>query len=183
MGSGKSVSIRLIVTCNGCADVSISGILEERPHNVKRYLFRGELSLLSARIKLVVMAALLCLALGATIFCAVQTVQAIQRFRQDEALAMAGDVRTIRPWMTIPYISRVYHVPESYLYNWLNISNPPAMHRISLRSLAIRYRRPLDNLISDVQNAIKTYRKEHPPQHSFVNRYPVELPTPERRKT
>lgn len=146
-------------------------------------LFRGELLLLSARIKLVVMAALLCLALGATIFCAAQTVQAIQRFQQDQALTMAGDVRTIRPWMTVPYISRVYHVPESYLYNWLNIPNPPAMHRISLHSLAVRYHRSLDNLISDVQNAIKTYRKEHPPHHSFANWHANELPTLERRKT
>jgi len=113
------------------------------------------------------MAALLCLALGATIFCAVQTVQAIQRFQQDQALTTAGDIRTIQPWMTIHYISRVYHVPESYLYNWLNIPNPTAMHRTSLRSLAVHYHRSLDNLISNVQAAIKTYRNEHPPGHSF----------------
>jgi len=44
------------------------------------------------------------MALGATIFFAVQTIQAVQRFQKEHALTLAGDVSTIRPWMTIPYI-------------------------------------------------------------------------------
>ncbi len=124
----------------------------------------------------------LCLALGATIFCAVQTVQAIQRFQQQHALTMAGDVQTIRPWMTIPYISRVYQVPESYLYKWLKITDSQPVHRTSLRSLAVRYNRALDQLISEVQTAIRTYRKEHPPNHSFVSLHTNELLVLERRK-
>jgi hypothetical protein len=113
----------------------------------------------------------------------VQTVQAIQRFQQARALASAGDVSTIRPWMTIPDISRVYHVPESYLYASLNITYPRPTYRTSLRSLAVRYNRSLNGLISDIQTAIKTYRKQHPLHHSFASRHANELLILERRKT
>ncbi len=139
--------------------------------------------MLSTRTRLIVTGMLLCLALGATIFCAVQTVQAIQRFEQARALTIEGDVSTIRPWMTIHYISHVYHVPESYLYEQLNITNSMSIQRVSLRSLAVRYNRSLDGLIRDIQTAIKIYRKQHPPPHSFTSRRARELLALERKKT
>jgi hypothetical protein len=138
---------------------------------------------LSTRTRIIVTGVLLCLALGATIFCAVQTVRAIQRFQLTRTLTAAGDVSTIRPWMTIPYISRVYHVPEGYLYESLNITYPQPVYRTSLRSLAVRYNRSLDGLISEIQTAIKTYRKQHPPHRSFTNLHTNELLAWERRKT
>jgi hypothetical protein len=112
-----------------------------------------------------------------------QTVQAIQRFEQTRTLTAEGDVNTIRPWMTIPYISRVYHVPETFLYESLNIKDAQTAHHTSLRSLAIRYNRPLNKFISDVQTAITTFREQHPPQHSSDIRHVNELPGRERRKT
>ena len=112
-----------------------------------------------------------------------QTVQAIQRFQLARALASAGDVSTIRPWMTIPDISRIYHVPESYLYESLNITNPQLAHRASLRSLAVRYNRSLNGLISDIQTAIKSYRKLYPPHHLFASRHVDKLSVLEKRKT
>lgn len=118
--------------------------------------------LLSIRTKLLVTGILLCVALGATIFFAVQTIQAIQRFQEEHALTLAGDVSTIRPWMTIPYIARVYHVPESYIYERLHITDPQSVRLTSLHALAGRYNLPVDGLISDVQNAIRTYRNQHP---------------------
>ncbi len=121
------------------------------------------------------------MALGATIFWAVQTVQAIQRFQEDHALTLAGDVSTIDPWMTIPYISRVYHVPESYLYEWLHITDPRLVRYTSLRALAGRYNLPVDGLISAVQNAIRTYRNQHP-RNSFASLYIDKLLALERRK-
>lgn len=95
-----------------------------------------------------------------------QTVKAIQRFEQTRILTAEGDVSTIRPWMTIRYVARVYHVPEGYLYESLHIVYPPPIYRTSLRSLAVRYNRSLDGLISDLQTAIKSYRKQHPPYGS-----------------
>ncbi|GAC1568102.1 MAG: hypothetical protein NVS3B14_16210 [Ktedonobacteraceae bacterium] len=115
---------------------------------------------MNARQKLIGTSILLCLALGLTVFCAVQTVQAIQRFEQDRKLAMSGDVSTIRSWMTIPYIARFYHVPESYLDEWLHITDARSIQHVPLLALANRSKRPVNNLIHDIQNAILNYRKQ-----------------------
>jgi hypothetical protein len=112
-----------------------------------------------------------------------QTVQAIQRFQMARTLASTGDVSTIRPWMTIPDISHLYHVPENYLYESLNITNPQPAHRTSLRSLAVRYNRSLNGIISNIQTAIKTYRKQHPPHHLFASRHINQSSVLEKKKT
>ncbi len=112
-----------------------------------------------------------------------QTVQAIQRFQQVRTLASEGDVSIIQPWMTIHYVSRIYYVPESYLYEQLNIAGPGSISRVPLRTIAVRYHRSLDGLIKDIQTAIKTYRKQHPHHHSFTNLHANELLALERRMT
>jgi len=117
---------------------------------------------LNVRSKLIITGILLCLALGLTIFCAVQVVQAVQRFQQTRHMALTGDVGTIRPWMTIPYVSRVYHVPESYLLQRLNISDPRSVRNVTLDSLSGRLHRTPETLIHEIQTAIQTYRKERP---------------------
>jgi len=143
----------------------------------------GVVQLLSTRSRLFVTSILLCLALGATIFCAVRTVQAIQRFQQARTLAAQGDVSTIQPWMTIHYISRVYSVPESYLIEHLNITDSRPVSHVPLRTLAVGYNRSLDGLIRDLQTAIKAYRKQNPHSHSFTNLRPNTLIALERSMT
>ena len=98
-------------------------------------------------------------------------------------MAAQGDVSTIQPWMTIHYISRVYSVPESYLIEHLNITDSRPVSRVPLRTLAVRYNRSLDGLIRDLQTAIKTYRKQHPHSHSFINLNANQLLALERRLT
>ena len=110
-----------------------------------------------------------------------QTVRAIQDFQQTRILTAEGDVSTIRPWMTIHYISRVYHVPESYLYESLQIAYPQQTNHTSIRSLAVRYNRSLDRLISDIQTAIKTYRYQHPSHRSYASLPSNELLAPDWR--
>src|SRR6266446_9976655 len=85
-----------------------------RPGSIMRENFSGTLrsQSLNVRVKSVILGVLLCLALGATIVAAVTTFKAIQQFRQERALTASGDVSTIRPWMTVPFIAHVYHVPE-----------------------------------------------------------------------
>jgi hypothetical protein len=138
---------------------------------------------LSIRSRLIVTSILLCLALGATIFCAVQTVQAIQRFQQARTLAAQGDVSTIQPWMTIHYISRVYYVPESYLIEHVNITDSRPVSHIPLRSLAVRYNRSIGGFIRDIQTAIKAYRKQNPQRHSFTKLHANTLLALERSMT
>lgn len=114
---------------------------------------------LNARVKLALTALLLALALALTVFCAIQTVQAFQRFQQEHQLVVNRDVRAIRPWMTVPYIAHFYHVPESYLDQSLHITGDRTTHLLPLRDLAPRVKRPLDGLIQDIQHAILNYRK------------------------
>jgi hypothetical protein len=125
---------------------------------------------LNARLKLVGTGILLCLALGLTVFCAVQTVQAFQRFQQEQKLAVTGDVSTIRSWMTVPYIAHFYHVPESYLDQSLHITNDRAVHHLPLRELANRVKLPVDGLIRDIQHAILNYRKHRTREQASVAR-------------
>lgn len=119
---------------------------------------------MSARMKQISMGVLLCLTLGLTLFFAVSLAHAVGRFNQERRLSLSGDVRTIRPWMTIPYIAKVYHVPESYLLDTLHISNPKSVRHVTLFSLSSRLGLSTDALIKQIQTAILTYREQHPPQ-------------------
>lgn len=116
-------------------------------------------------------------------FAAVSTVQAFHNFQQQHELVKVGNVDTIRPWMTVPYIAHVYHVPINYLYRSLNITDPhSSRNHVTLHALALHYQRPVDSVIHDVQKAILTYRKQHP---SPAQPRPVPTqtrPTPTHRK-
>jgi hypothetical protein len=98
--------------------------------------------------------------LGLTVFFAVQAVQAFQRFQQERKLVVTGDVSTIRSWMTVPYIAHYYRIPESYLDQSLRITSDKTVHRLPLRELADRVKRPVDGLIRDIQHAILNYRNQ-----------------------
>ena len=115
---------------------------------------------MSTRVKLILMGVLLCLAILGAVIATIATVQAFQRFQQRHHLVVTGDVRTIEAWMTIHHISIVYHVPENYLYESLNIPRSPN-ERLSLMLLAGRYKRPVNELIRQVQVAILIYREKH----------------------
>ncbi len=141
------------------------------------------MQLLSTRSRLFVTIFLLCLALGATIFCAVQTVRAIQRFQQTRSLAAQGDVIAIEPWMTIHYISRAYAVPESYLIASVNISDSRPVSHVPLRTLAVRYNRSVSGIIREIQIAIESYRKGYTYRLSFSNLHVNVLLALERRMT
>ena len=115
---------------------------------------------MSVRVKLILMGILLCLAVIGAVIATIATVQAFQRFQQTRHLVLTGDVRAIQPWMTIHHISIVYHVPENYLYQALNIPRP-SNGRLSLMLLAERYKWPVNELIREVQVAILIYREKH----------------------
>ncbi len=118
--------------------------------------------MLSERMKQIGVGILACLALAITIIFAARTVQAVQHFQYSRQLALSGDVRGIRSWMTIPYIAKVYHVPESYLLQTLHIADPNTVRHVTLQTLAGRLHTTSDTLIYEIQTAILTYRKLHP---------------------
>ena len=65
-----------------------------------------------------------------------------------------GDVHTIRPWMTVPYIAHVCQVPESYLYTNLHLPVTRASRRATLQDVATRDHKPVDKVVHTVQTAI-----------------------------
>ena len=115
---------------------------------------------------LVLLCLLLLLTLGLLVFTAMQTVQQVRSFQEHSHAVKAGDVSTVRPWMTIHAVSHIYHVPESYLNEELGIRNPNAVRHITLNAIARTYHKSVSTVIQTVQHAIMSYRKAHP--HSFT---------------
>ena len=65
--------------------------------------------------------------------------------------------------MTVHAVSHIYHVPENYLYQKLDIKASSAMRHATLDVIAKTRHKPVNSVIQDVQHAILTYRKVHPP--------------------
>jgi hypothetical protein len=120
------------------------------------------LDALSERTKLGLLSFLLLLMLGILGLTAVNTIQAVRSFQQQNSALEAGDVSTVDAWMTIHVISHIYHVPEDYLYRTLDIGSPGMLRHSTLDEIAHRKRQPVDQVIRTVQHAILAYRKEHP---------------------
>jgi hypothetical protein len=116
----------------------------------------------SMRVRVVLTGVLLVFSLLFALFAARATVGAFQSFQQER---QQGDVQTIHPWMTIPYISHVYQVPENYLYDALHLSNARPSRHTTLQELAIRVHRPVGTVIHTVQASILLYRREHNQDH------------------
>ena len=69
---------------------------------------------------------------------------------------------TIRPWMSVRYVSRSYRVPPHILYQAIGVEPVPRDRR-PLREIAREQNRPVDDLISELQEAIKRWRTSPPP--------------------
>jgi len=120
------------------------------------------LNALSERAKLGLLCFLLLLMLGILALTAVNTYHAVQSFQNQNSELQEGDVSTIHSWMTIHVISHIYHVPEVYLEHTLQINSPEILRHATLNQIAGRKRQPVTQVIRTLQNAILTYRKQHP---------------------
>jgi hypothetical protein len=139
---------------------------------------------LSERAKLNLLSFLLILILGLLAITAVRAFQAVHNFQQQYSEVKAGNVSTMRPWMTIHVISHVYHVPENYLYRSLTIDNPVQFRSATLYQIADHKRQSVNQVILTAQHAILAYRKHHsslltPVLLQPTNRKPL-LPIPGR---
>lgn len=114
---------------------------------------------MKVHIKFICASLLLCLALTFMFLTATGTIQAYQHFEQDHQRIQAGDVTTVSSWMTIPYIARVYHVPEKCFSQSLHIADRWLVEHATLRVIADHYQRPIDRFIRDVQHVILGYRQ------------------------
>ncbi len=83
----------------------------------------------------------------------VRSLRVAARFHQDEP---------IRPWMTIPYIARSYRVPPAILFEALGLAASPRDRR-PLTTIARQQHRPVQEVIDDLQQAIRRAREAAPP--------------------
>jgi len=99
--------------------------------------------------------------LFSTVYAARATVGAFHTLHKQEVLTENRDIRAIQPWMTIPYVAHIYHVPASYLYSTLGIKNKHEFHD-TIFTLAAHHKRSSTLVIHELQTAILTYHKQHP---------------------
>ena len=118
---------------------------------------------LSERTKMSLLSFLLLLILGFLAFAGIRTFQAVHNFQLRYSEVKAGDVSTMRPWMTIHAISHVYHVPENYLYGSLRLNKSSLSRRASIYQIATHQRQTVDQVIDTIQHTILAYRKHHSP--------------------
>jgi hypothetical protein len=85
------------------------------------------------------------------------------------------DVELIREWMTVPFISHNYHVPEKFLFEALDIS-PIANHEKSLKDINKEYFPDKDGYVLDLVKA--TVLAHQPPPQPDSAPTAVIPPTP-----
>lgn len=68
----------------------------------------------------------------------------------------------IRPWMNVRYVSRSYSVPPHVLYKAIKLTPVPHDRR-PLSEIARQQNRPVEALISELQDAIIHSRPPYPP--------------------
>lgn len=78
---------------------------------------------------------------------------------------------TIRPWMSVGYVSHSYRVPPDVLYRAINL-NPVPRDRRPLRLIAKEQNRSVTEVTADLEKAIADFRahpEQFPPPHSGHN--------------
>jgi hypothetical protein len=123
---------------------------------------QSEYIVVSRRKQIGLLSILLLLTLLCTVLAAIGAVQSVHNFQQQYNDVRAGNVRGVRPWMTIPVVSHVYHVPEDELCRALSIKKTDPLRRATLYEIASRKRRPVDQVVHTLQHTIQTYRRKHP---------------------
>jgi hypothetical protein len=68
----------------------------------------------------------------------------------------------IKPWMSVRYVARSYRVPPHVLYQAIGLEPQPRDRR-PLREIAREQNRSVEDLISELQEAIKHARPPYPP--------------------
>lgn len=119
----------------------------------------------------------LLLGLGITlvIFFGLRVSRAFVHMRQMDFRPERTDSQDIRGWMTLAYISKAYHLPPYYLYEWLRIKKIDENERLSLVELNRRYYPDRDGyVLEQVRQAVAEYLENAPKKPS----QPPNAPSP-----
>jgi hypothetical protein len=68
----------------------------------------------------------------------------------------------IRAWMSVPFIAHVHHVPEEALFQAIGLEPKQPRDRRPLRRIAREEKRPVDELIRELNQAIAQERGPNP---------------------
>ena len=120
---------------------------------------------MSKRTQLGLLSILLLLTLLCTVFATINATQSVHNFQKQYTNAKTENVNALRPWMTIPIVSHVYHVPEDELYNALSIAKTDPLRQATLYEIANHRKKPVDQVVHTLQQTIQTYRNKHPLPH------------------
>lgn len=82
---------------------------------------------------------------------------------RNQRRVQAGEMLGVRPWMTVPYIARTYHLPEDQIFQALNLNDTRRNRRTPLSVLAARDRRDLDADIATINALIDRRQSPRPP--------------------
>jgi len=122
----------------------------------------AEYVIMSKRVQIGLLSILLLLMLLCTAFAAIGAVQSVHDFQQQYNDVRAENVRALHPWMTIPVVSHMYHVPEDELCRVLSITKADPLRQATLYEIADHKRRPVDQIVHTLQHAIQIYHHTHP---------------------
>lgn len=125
--------------------------------------------------------ALIILGVLFTVFFGMRAVHAFKKF-DGKGPPPRGEVETdvelIREWMTIPFISHTYHVPEKILFDALDIS-PITNHEKSLEDINQEYYPDVDGYVLDlVKKTILAHQPPPPPDSAPTAVVPPTKPSP-----
>jgi hypothetical protein len=119
---------------------------------------------------------LIIVGIGFTAFFGMRALHAFKKFnghRPPPPGEVETDVELIRAWMTVPFISRMYRVPEKTIFDALGIS-PFSNHDKSLMDLNQEYYPDTDGFVMDL---VKTTILAHqPPPTPDASRAPSAAP-------
>ncbi|MFN8411603.1 MAG: hypothetical protein U0Z26_04375 [Anaerolineales bacterium] len=76
------------------------------------------------------------------------------------------DISSIRDWMTVPYISHMYNVPQDLFYKTLELPKDDKNDKMSLAQLNKKYYPDQDGVVlAHVQAVIQALQKQERPPH------------------
>jgi len=118
----------------------------------------------SLRIRFILIVLSLFVVFAILFFTAHATLQAIQNIHDHQYQLKQNDVQLIQPWMTLPYIAHIYHIPVNILYASLRLPDNRITGHSTLQILARKRKESIHQLITCIQQSIILYRNTHPIQ-------------------
>ena len=90
------------------------------------------------------------------------------------------DVALIADWMSVPYVSRAYRVPEPELYRALDVA-PEGRRMRPLREVARETGRGTDEVLAIVRETVTSWQASHPGPPTPIGAPAPPLPPPGRK--